>query len=394
MMDDQWVYTDDGRQQFNATVLSEYGYVIYPNNTISNATNCFLAFGDYVPTIISNGSVFNSSGCDTPVRGVRSRGALGIVMACVFGFLLVLVCACLKNHGESYLPAEKRFRLVGRRWPWYWLIITTTCGLISGFSAIDIDRAWVPGTSAILSFIFYLMTLPTCLAAIWETTRNWSSFLERQGVDEDFFKFRPGDRRSTIEFYMPFGFYVFTVVLFFLEILRSWTPLGTAYPGAEITDVRFKASSIIGFISWLVIVACFVLSLYYYKPGKIAWKIPISLFLILIRIAYNICSAFDFSVSQLRYEISPAYIYLLGYLPVVLVVGVLVFFGFREPNEDREIIRQRTLRNREFEAEMGNLKETSRRKSSVPSSTRQPSRVTRKSVTNDYWSSGDPSAKV
>jgi hypothetical protein len=75
---------------------------------------------------------------------------LGIVFAVVFGFLLVLCLLCLRKHGESHLPAEKGFRLISRRWQWYWLIVTATIGMISGFTAIDVDRFYIQGAPLIL----------------------------------------------------------------------------------------------------------------------------------------------------------------------------------------------------------------------------------------------------
>ncbi|KAF3206170.1 hypothetical protein TWF191_001520 [Orbilia oligospora] len=225
MADGGWLYSDGGRQRFNATILKQYGYVIYPNNTISNYSSCVLAFGGYIPTVIGNGSWYNSTGCDTPVRPIRTRGIVGIVAAIIFGVLLVLSLVALNKHGKSFLPAEKRFRLVGRRWPWYWCIITTSVGMISGFTAVDVDRVWVLGTAAIFHFIFYLVTLPACLSAIWEMTRNWASFEERKGVDEDFTRYRQDDLRSKIEFYEPLLFYLFNFLSFFLSILRAWNPI-------------------------------------------------------------------------------------------------------------------------------------------------------------------------
>ncbi|KAF3199244.1 hypothetical protein TWF679_001572 [Orbilia oligospora] len=226
MADGGWLYSDGGRQRFNATILKQYGYVIYPNNTISNYSSCVLAFGGYIPTVIGNGSWYNSTGCDTPVRPIRTRGIVGIVAAIIFGVLLVLSLVALNKHGKSFLPAEKRFRLVGRRWPWVWVL----------------------GTAAIFHFIFYLVTLPACLSAIWEMTRNWASFEERKGVDEDFTRYRQDDLRSKIEFYEPLLFYLFNFLSFFLSILRAWNPIARSNVNV-ITDGRFQASSIFSLLA-------------------------------------------------------------------------------------------------------------------------------------------------
>lgn len=125
-----------------------------------------------------NGSVFNETQCDSPINPIRSRGALGIVFGVLFAVSIVLVCALLRKHGATYLPLEKRFRLVSRRWQWYWLLITAACGILSGFSAIDIDRDYIQGTPFTLSVLFYWAMLPTTLAAVWEMTRHWFVFVE------------------------------------------------------------------------------------------------------------------------------------------------------------------------------------------------------------------------
>ncbi|KAF3940698.1 hypothetical protein ABW19_dt0201869 [Dactylella cylindrospora] len=396
MSDQEWIYSDGGRQRFNATLLKEYGYVIYSNNTISNSSNCFLAFGGYIPTIISNGSVYNSSSCETPVREIRTRGILGIVTAVIFAFLLIFSLMSLRKHGQSFLPAEKRFRLVGRRWPWYWCIVTTTVGMISGFTSVDVDRVWVLGTAAIFHFIFYICTLPTCLAAIWEMSRNWASFEERKGVDEDFFRFRQDDKRSKIEFYEPLIFYLLNFLCFFLSVLRAWNPIARSNADV-ITDARFQASSMFELLAWGTIVVAHIISRHYYRPRKFPWKIPVTLLLILIRIGFNIASAFNYPISQLRWQASPAYIYALGYLPVILVVLVMLYTAWTEPNEDQELLRLRNIRNATLDQQLTGIKTKSsssdRKSASRPKSSRA-RRESRRIVTHDYWADEDPSKAV
>ncbi|KAF3926716.1 hypothetical protein ABW21_db0204815 [Orbilia brochopaga] len=384
-----WLYSDGGRQRFNATTLAQFGYVIYPNDTISNWSTCVLAFGGYIPTVISNGSWYNSSGCDTPVREIRTRGILGIVTAVVFALLLILSLVCLNKHGKSFLPAEKRFRLVGRRWPWYWCIITSTLGIISGFTAVDVDRVWVLGTAAIFHFIFYLVTLPACLAAAWEMTRNWASFEERKGIDEDFFRYRQDDRRSKIEFYEPLIFYLFNFLSFFLSVLRAWNPISRSNI-AVITDARFKAASIFSFLAWVVIVVALVISQHYYRPYKFPWKIPVVLVLTLVRIGFNIASAFDYSISQLRWQASPGYIYGLGFLPIIIALVVILRSGWKEPNEDQELLRLRSARNTSLDQEMMAVQPPSGKKSETSTRSSRRRRTQRTSAPPDYWGNEDP----
>jgi len=161
----------------------------------------------------SNGSVFNGTSCDSPINPIATRGALGITFAVLYAVVIVFVCVHLRKHGATHLPTEKRFRLVSRRWQWYWLLATCACGMISGFTAIDIDRDYLMGTSFVLSVLFYWVMVPTTLAAVWETTRHWGSFMERQAVDSNPFELSQEDRRSKIEFYVPLVFYLFAFLV-------------------------------------------------------------------------------------------------------------------------------------------------------------------------------------
>ena len=160
-----------------------------------------------------NGSVFNGTSCDSPINPVATRGALGITFAVLYAMVIVFVCVHLRKHGATHLPPEKRFRLVSRRWQWYWLLATCACGMISGFTAIDIDRDYLMGTSFVLSVLFYWVMLPTTLAAVWEMTRHWGSFMERQIVEGNPFELSQEDRRSKIEFYVPLVFYLFAFLV-------------------------------------------------------------------------------------------------------------------------------------------------------------------------------------
>lgn len=75
--------------------------------------------------------------------------------------------------------------------------------------------------------------------------------------------------------------------------------------------------------------------------------------LLFIRIAYNIICAWDFKVSPLKKSSSPAYIYVLGYLPIFLILFVMVVEGLREQNEDLIIKQQRRDREQLNDRELG-----------------------------------------
>lgn len=117
--------------------------------------------------------MFNGTNCDAPINPIATRAILGIVSSVLFAIGIMLGLTLLRKHGATHLPVEKRFRLVSRRWQWYWLICTAVCGMISGFMAIDVDRNYLQSTALIMQSIFFYVMLPAMLASVWEMTRHW-----------------------------------------------------------------------------------------------------------------------------------------------------------------------------------------------------------------------------
>lgn len=151
---------------------------IYSNSTLSNVSRCYLVFDDYHPYFAPNGSVFNGTNCDAPINPIGTRAILGVISSGFFTIAIILALTCLRKHGATHLPTEKRFRLVSRRWQWYWLVTTGFCGLVSGVMAIDVDRDYIQGSALVFQSIFYYVMMPTMLAGVWEMTRHWyGSFL-------------------------------------------------------------------------------------------------------------------------------------------------------------------------------------------------------------------------
>jgi hypothetical protein len=162
-----------------------------------------------------------------------------------------------------------------------------------------------------------------------------------------------------------------------MTVPRSWNPIeeqrspeqtaAVAKPNA--TDGRFKAGAFLLFCAWLVI--CFSLrhSLHWYKPrnrGSLNSFIgvfrytPVKFILIipltLVMIAYSALAVFDFSLSPLNIHGNIAFIYGLGWTPIALIILIFEIAGYIDPNEDKELIRQRRIRGAEIDAEMGYTK--------------------------------------
>lgn len=159
---------------FNSTVLKFFNYTYYGSNrTLSNVSNCWLAFDAYKPTLLTNGTFINGTSCYEPYYGISHRGGIGIIFACLFGLTIVPTLVNLTKHGRLFLPNEKRFRAIGRRWQWYWMLFVAACGMISGLTGIDVDRDYVLSLPIILQSFFNFLLIPGLLAVVWEAVRHW-----------------------------------------------------------------------------------------------------------------------------------------------------------------------------------------------------------------------------
>lgn len=158
---------------FNRTALNFYNYTLYDNGTLSNSSNCWLTFDIYQPTMLANGTFLNGTSCYSPINGVASRGSAGIAFASMFAITIMFTLINLRKHGRTFLPSEKRWRAVGRRWQWYWMLFVAACATISCFMSIDVDRDYLQSTAIILQSFFYYLMLPGLLAGVWEGVRHW-----------------------------------------------------------------------------------------------------------------------------------------------------------------------------------------------------------------------------
>ncbi|KAI9837842.1 MAG: hypothetical protein M1819_006776 [Sarea resinae] len=362
---------------FNSTALNYYNYTYFSNGTISNSSKCYLVFDQYQPVMFPNGSFVNGTSCYSPVNGIHTRSILGIVFGCLYAFTILFSLVNLRKHGRLFLPQEKRFRPVGRRWQWYWLIFVAASGIISGITSVDVDRDYLQSIAIILQSFFYCLMMPPLLAAVWESARHWCSWQERQIYDRDPFLLPQDDVRGKKEFYMPLIFYLFAWLDFFLTVPRSWTDIerqrspqqqnADAKPAA--TDGRFKAAAFMEIAAWVMICWAVQHGVHYYKPrNRGCWnsfngfchyaptKIVLSLAVLAIKIVYDIVSAFHFSVSPFKYNVEAGWIYGLGYAPILLIMIILEVAGYVEENEDRKLIEQRKERGRSIDAELGLVK--------------------------------------
>lgn len=226
-----------GGINFNLTTLNYWNYTLYTNGTLSNNSNCFLTFAPYTPHLLPNGTFLNTTSCYIPLKGIGNRAKPGIALGVFFGLSLVFTMVNLRKHGKLFLPSEKRFHAIGRRWQWYWMLWVAGCGMASGFTSVDVDRYYLPEWPLILNSIFWYLMIPSTLAVVWESVRHWGSWQERQLIDPDPFVLSQNDKRGRREFYMPLVFYAFG---FLVSPLHPYT-----YPNPtnHATNTRRSTSS-------------------------------------------------------------------------------------------------------------------------------------------------------
>lgn len=132
------------------------------------------------------------------------------------------------------------------------------------------------------------------------------------------------------------------------------------------TDLRFKAGAFLALLAWCTICYCLHHSIHHYKPpthGLVPSLVaflrhaPLKFLLIIpitaVRVGYDIATSFVWSISPLKYDVNPAWMYGLGYGPAFLVILLANVWGYVEPNEDRDLLRQRAERGRSIDAELG-----------------------------------------
>ncbi|EHK19060.1 uncharacterized protein TRIVIDRAFT_78067 [Trichoderma virens Gv29-8] len=367
-----------GGIHFNLTTLEHWNYTYYSNGTLSNNSRCYLTYEPYQPKLlISNGTFINATKCYSAVDPIGVRGYVGIGFAAVYAIGLMLTLTALAKHGRLYLPKEKRFYPIGRRWQWYWACFVCACALISLFTNIDIDRYHVVELPIIVTSFFWFLICQGTIALVWESVRHWGSWQERQFIDPNPFVYRTDDRRSKVEFYLPLWFYFWTWMNFFLVVPRSWSfvemqrspeqTLAKAIPTA--TGARFKAGAFCLVIAWFTIVFSLRHSIYHYKPRNrgvfnrtlgLVRAIPLRFVLTIplagALVAYQTLISFNWTFSVMRYGGVVPVIFAWGYGPSLLIIFVQVAYGFASPNEDKALLAQRRQRGDLIDRELGIVK--------------------------------------
>ncbi|KAF7542961.1 hypothetical protein G7Z17_g11131 [Cylindrodendrum hubeiense] len=363
---------------FNLTALKHYNYTYYGNHTVSNNSKCYLTFDPYQPDYLwPNGSFVNATKCFVAISDIGPRASTGIGFACVFGFMLMLLLTVLAKHGKMYLPRERRFYPIGRRWQWYWGLFVCATALIGLFVNVDVDRYYLTELPMTVTVFFWFLMCMGTVAQTWEAVRHWGSWQERQFVDPNPFVYSEDDRRAKIEFYLPLWFYFLLWMNFFMVVPRSWgftqkqrSPEQTAaiaIPGA--TGIRFKIAAFLLFACWVTIVFSLRHSIKHYRPRQggvfrrafgFTKAIPLRFYIIipltLGLIAYQAYIAWVWEYSVIRKDGPVAVIFGWGYGPSLAIIIIQVIYGYASPNEDKDLIRLRRERGEAVDRELGIVK--------------------------------------
>lgn len=107
--------------------------------------------------------------------------------------------------------------------------------------------------------------------------------------------------------------------------------------------------------AWVVIICSICVTKHFYQPiaGRMPWKIPACMALVLIRIAYNLAVAWDYDISPMKQQVPEAFVFCLGFIPVFLVMLVMVVAAYLERNDDHVIKDIRKSRHQTMDRELG-----------------------------------------
>ncbi|RYO82752.1 hypothetical protein DL763_008141 [Monosporascus cannonballus] len=156
-------------QHLNLTTLEYWNYTLFSNGTLSNNSWCFMTDLPFTPGgVLENGTFINATSCYTPMKAIGTRSAIGVGYAAAFGICLVLILINLARHGKLYLPVEKRFYPIGRRWQWYWGCFVCATAIIGLFFSVDVDRYYIQDLPIVITVFFWFLMQMGTTALVWE----------------------------------------------------------------------------------------------------------------------------------------------------------------------------------------------------------------------------------
>ena len=356
----------------NTTLLdafAKWNYTLSPTNgTLSNGSNCILAFypyfNDSALTISSeNGTILSAAACDSPILAIGPRAGVSIAFAVLCIATIPLTFINLRKHGLALLPRTKRISQIGRRVQYYWLFLTAVTGGIAGFFGIDVDRDYQQGVALAVHGIFWAANGACLLASQWECVRNYGAHAEHVVRERN-----PSLTDHEIQqrfhgwfaYYAPIPFYLFALLYFLISAFSPWGAIMDLDAAAATSSSR-KAAAVFGLVAWAwtLIWASIVAHTY---PSMVNLRLPticlvVSLLMLLIRQVYIIVATCIYSASTyIPSTVALPYFGVFGMLTTLLAICAIEVMGWRTENEDKDIIRAQKEVERERNEEVAALR--------------------------------------
>ncbi|KAG5366876.1 hypothetical protein CJU89_1322 [Yarrowia sp. B02] len=342
-------------------------HVDVENGTLTNGPQCWLSFGDHVPTFVHieylDTYAINGTTCDSPYYSMGSKGYLGVMLSVGIAAATLVTFFNLRKHGMNFMHEPKAEELMsqggrpsktktaepgwirGRRLPWMLLLILGLMQILTGFFAVDIDRNYIQGTAAGMYGVFLSVCPVLGLMVSWEFIRRWGFFEERKLLEQDPYAIDQTDLKSKARIIPPIVFYGCCFFAMFMMVLRNWSK-HLDYNTFFDVDVRWVIGGIFEVFAFVQLVNSLRTTIMYYQVPQVPLVLPFMVFMNLLTEIYQVTVMVVNDKS-----VSPFYPYSSIVLPVFLVYlplwGLTIagnLSGLARDNEDQVILRLRALR--------------------------------------------------
>lgn len=357
------VYTD-----YDPAIMEKLNlHVDVENGTLTNGPQCWLSFGDHVPTFVPieylDTYAINGTTCDSPYYSMSSKGYLGVMLSVGITASMLVTFFNLRKHGMNFMHEPKAEELLsqggrpsktktaepgwtrGRRLPWMLLLIMGLMLILTGFFAVDIDRNYIQGTAVGMYGVFLSVCPVLGLMVSWEFIRRWGFFEERKLLEQDPYAIDQTDLQSKARIIPPIAFYVCCFFAMFMMVLRNWSK-HLDYNTFFNLDVRWVIGGIFEVFAFIQLANSLRVTIMYYQVSQVPLVLPFMVFMNLLTEIYQVTVMVvnDKSVSPFFPSSSISLPVFLVYLPLWAVTIAGNLSGLARDNEDQVILRLRALR--------------------------------------------------
>lgn len=342
-------------------------HVDIENGTLTNGPQCWLSFGDHIPTFVPieylDTYAINGTTCDSPYYSMGAKGYLGVMLSVGITAAMLVTFFNLRKHGMNFMHEPKAEELMsqggrpsktktaepgwirGRRLPWFLLLVMGLMQILTGFFAVDIDRNYIQGTAVGMYGVFLSVCPVLGLMVSWEFIRRWGFFEERKLLEQDPYAIDQTDLKSKARIIPPIVFYVCCFFAMFMMVLRNWSK-HLDYNTFFALDVRWVIGGIFEVFAFIQLVNALRVTISYYQVPQVPLVLP---FMVLMNLLTEI---YQVTVMVLNTpQVSPFFPQSSIMLPVLLIYFPLWAItiagnlsGLARDNEDQVILRLRALR--------------------------------------------------